>query len=91
MTVVPKISYAVSHYGVHFLRANVQFSNIEKNMKSMKTDPSIIYMVTYRKQNVVKMRYKEGKVEFHILKGISLLGIMKKWWKVDGEVSGFEY
>ena len=50
MAAVPKISYAVSHYSSHCLLANVQFSSIEKFMQSMKTDPSIIYMVPDHKK-----------------------------------------
>ena len=46
----PKLSYAVSHYASHRLRVNVQFSATEKNMQSMKTDPSITYMVPDQKQ-----------------------------------------
>ena len=46
ISAVPKLSYAVSHYASHRLRSDVQFSAIEKIMQSMKTDPSIIYMVT---------------------------------------------
>ena len=46
MAAAPKLSYAVSHYASHRLRSDVQFSAIEKIMQSMKTDPSIIYMVT---------------------------------------------
>ena len=42
---VPKLSYAVSHYASHCLRANMQFSAIEKNIQSMKKYLSIIYMV----------------------------------------------
>ena len=45
MAAVPNLSYAVSHYTSHPLRANVHVSAIEKTMKPMKTDPSIIYMV----------------------------------------------
>ena len=48
---VPKLSYAVSHYASHHLFSNVQFPDIEKIMQSMKIDPSIIYMVPYRKKS----------------------------------------
>ena len=50
MAVVPKLPDAVTHYTPHRLCANVQFSSIEKNMQSMKADPSIIYMVPYHKK-----------------------------------------
>ena len=55
----------------------------------MKTEPSIIYMVSDHKKN--QMRYREGQVDYYDKKGSSLLGYMEIWWKVDGEVSGFEY
>ena len=57
IAVVPKISYVISHYSSHRLRANVQFSAIEKYMQSMKIDPPIIYMVPDHKQNVLQMKY----------------------------------
>ena len=50
MAAVSKLSCEVSHYGSHCLRANVRFSDIEKKTQSMKTDPSIIYMVPDQKQ-----------------------------------------
>ena len=37
------------------------------------------------------MRHLEGKVDYYGKKGMSFLGIMEIRWKVDGEVSGFEY
>ena len=52
MSVVPKLSYAISHYASHFLHVNVDISAIDKNMQSMKTDPSIMYMVPDHKQKV---------------------------------------
>ena len=51
---VPKISNAFTHYASHTLCANVQFSDIETNMHSMKTDPPIVYMVPYHKQKVFR-------------------------------------
>ena len=51
MDAVPKLSYAVSYYDSHRLRANVQFPAIEKNIQSMKIDPSIIYMVPDNKKS----------------------------------------
>ena len=65
MAVVPKLSYAVSHYSSHSLHANVQFSTIEKIMQSMKTYPSIMYMVPYHKQKVLQKRYWEGQVDYY--------------------------
>ena len=62
---VPKISNAFTHYASHTLYANVQFSDIETNMQSMKTDTFIIYMVPYHKQKVFQMRYQEGKVDYY--------------------------
>ena len=50
MAEVPKLSYTVSHYASHLLCENVKFSAIEKNMQSMKTDLSIIYIVPDHKQ-----------------------------------------
>ena len=56
----------------------------------MKTDPSIIYMVP--EHNLfLQMRYWEGQVYYYVKIRISLLGFMEIRWKVDGEVSGFEY
>ena len=55
MAAMPKISYAVSHYDSHHLRSNVQFSAIETIMQSIKTEPSIIYLVPDHKKN--QMRY----------------------------------
>ena len=57
MDAVLRLSYAVSHYTSHLLCANVQFSAIENIMLSMKTDPSIIYMVPDHKRNVFQTRY----------------------------------
>ena len=37
------------------------------------------------------MIYRERQVEYYVQIGMSLLGIMEIRWKVDGEVSGFEY
>ena len=50
MAAVPNLSNVVTHYYSHRLHANMKFSAIEKNMQSMKTDPSIIYMVPYHKK-----------------------------------------
>ena len=50
MDAVPKLSYAISHYASNCLCINVQFYDIEKIMQSMKTYPSIIYMVPDHKQ-----------------------------------------
>ena len=91
MAEVPKLSYAVLHYASHLLSANVQFSAIEKIMQSIKTNPSIIYMVPDHKQNVLQMRYQEGQVDYYGKIGMSLLVFMEINWKVDGDVSGFEY
>ena len=57
MAAVTNLSYEVSQYASHRLHANVQFSAIENIMQSMKTDPSIIYMVPDHKQRVLQMRY----------------------------------
>ena len=65
MATVPKLSYAVSHYASHSLRAIVQYFAIEKIMQSMKTDPSIIYMVPDHKQKVLQMLYQEGPVDYY--------------------------
>ena len=37
------------------------------------------------------MIYRERQVEYYVQIGMSLLGFMKIKWKVDGEVSVFEY
>ena len=60
MASVSNISYSVSHYASHCLRANVQFYAIEKNTQSTKTDPYIIYMVPDHKQKVLQMIYRGG-------------------------------
>ena len=53
MAMVLKLSDVVTHYASHCLHANVQFYSIEKNMHSMRTDSSIIYMVPDHKQKVL--------------------------------------
>ena len=62
---VPKQSNAITHYALYLLRANVQFFAIETLIKSMKTDPSIIYMVPDHKQKVLQMLYQEGQVDYY--------------------------
>ena len=57
----------------------------------MKKYPSITYMVPDHKQIFLQMRHWEGQFDYYWQKGMSLLRIMEKIWKVDGEVSGFEY
>ena len=37
------------------------------------------------------MRYWKGHNDYYGKKGISLLGFVEIMWKVDGEVSGFDY
>ena len=91
MDVVPKVSDVITYYASHHLCANVKFSAIEKITQSTKTHPSIIFMVPDHKQNVLRTRYWEIQVDDYGIKGMSLLGIMEKMWKVDGEVSGFEH
>ena len=51
MIAVQNLSDAVTHYSSHCLSANVQFSDIENNMQSIKINPSIISMVPYHKTN----------------------------------------
>ena len=63
MAAMPNLLYAVSHYASHCQRTKVQFSAIEKNMQSTKTDPSIIYMDPDHKQKVLQMIYWEGWVD----------------------------
>ena len=65
MAAVPKLSYAVSHYASHLLCVNLDFSAIENFMQSMKTDPSIIYMVPDYNQKVLQTRYWEEKVDYY--------------------------
>ena len=91
MAAVPNLLDTITNYASHRLRSNVQFSAIEKNLQSMKIDPSIIYMVPDHKKNVFQMRYWDGKVDYFGKKGMSLLGIVEIRWKVDREISGFEY
>ena len=55
----------------------------------MKTDQSIIYMVSY--QMFLHMMYWVGQVDYYCQKVMSLLVIMEIRWKVDWEVIGFEY
>ena len=76
MAAVPKLSYAVSQYASHSLRANVYFPNIEKNMQEIKTDPSIIYMFPDHKQKVLQLKSREGQVDYYGKKGVSFLGFM---------------
>ena len=45
MAAVPNLSDTATHHASHRLCSNVQFYAIEKIMQSMKTYPSIIYMV----------------------------------------------
>ena len=59
---VPKQSNAITHYALYLLRANVQFSAIETLIKSMKTDPSVVYMVPYHEKKVSQMSYLELQV-----------------------------
>ena len=63
MASVSKISNYVIHYASHHLGANVKFSAIEKNIQSMKIDPSIVYMVPYHNQKVLHMMYHELQVD----------------------------
>ena len=51
MAVVKKLLYEVTHYASRSLHANVQFSDIEKVMQSMKTGPFIICMVPGHKKS----------------------------------------
>ena len=48
-------------------------------------------MVPNHKQNVFHVRYRQGLVDYYGRKGMSFLGFMDIWWKVDGKVSEFEY
>ena len=90
MDAVPNLSYAVSHYASHRLHSNVQFSAIENIMQSMKTNPSIIYMVTYHKQKSLQMIYREWQADYYGKKN-DFLVIMETRWKVYGKFSVFEY
>ena len=91
MAAVTKVSNVVTHYASHFLRDNVQFSAIEKNMQSTKTDPSIVYMVPDHNKKVLQMRYHEGQADYFCKKGMGPLGMVELRWKVDGKISGFKY
>ena len=53
MAAVPNSSDAVTQYASHRLLANVQFYAI-KNMQSMKTDQSIIYMIPDHKHKKIR-------------------------------------
>ena len=48
-------------------------------------------MIPDHKQNILQMRYCEGQVDYYGKRGMRLLRIMEIRWKVDEEVSGFEY
>ena len=50
MASVPNIYDSVTQYASHCLHANLQFSAIANIIQSIKTDPSIIYMVPDHKQ-----------------------------------------
>ena len=60
-------------------------------MQSMKTDPSIIYMVPYYKQKFLKMSYHEGQVDYFCKKDIIVLGMMEVRCKLYGKMCGFKY
>ena len=49
-------------------------------MKSMKTEPFIVYMVLDHKQKVLQMSFREGQVDYFVRKGMSLLGMMEVRW-----------
>ena len=68
MYAVTKISNTITHYASHRICSNVQFSDIDKIMQSMKTYPSIVYMVPDHKQKVFQMRYHNGKVDYFGMK-----------------------
>ena len=77
MNTVPKISYAVSHYASHFLHANVQFSEIEIIMQSMKTD-MIHHLYGFRPQTKSFSDEILGGADLLLwLKGMNLLGFME--------------
>ena len=61
--VVPKLSNAATYYESHCLHSNFQFSEIDTIMQSMRTESSIVYMVTYHKQKVLHMRFHKGRVD----------------------------
>ena len=60
-------------------------------MKSMKTEPFIVYMVLDHKQKVLQMRFCKGQVDYCGKKVMNLLGMMEVRRKVDDKFSGFEY
>ena len=61
MDSVTNLSNTVTRYASHHLRTNVKFYAIEDIIQSMKTDPSIAYMVPYQNQKVLQMRYCDGQ------------------------------
>ena len=78
--VVPNISNSVTHYSLHRICANVQFSSVEKFVQSTKTYPSIVYMVPDHNQEVFHMRYHEGHIYYFGKKGMSMLVMMEVRW-----------
>ena len=90
MATVLELSYEVSHYASHSLLADVQFYTIEKLCSQLKQiHPLFIWFQT---TNEKFCRWDIGRYRFIIMvKVMNLLGIVEIMWKVDGEVSGFEY
>ena len=90
MNAVPKLLYVVSHCDSHCLHANVQTSSIVNYL--VNENRSIHNLYGSRPQTFfLKIRYREGQVDYYGKKGMSLLGITEIRWKFYGEVSGFEY
>ena len=77
---IPKLSYVISNYTSHLPHANVQCSAIDKNMLSMKTEPSIIYMVLDHNKKVFQTRYQEVQVDYYAKIGMSLFIFMEIRW-----------
>ena len=73
---IPNISNSTTHYASQCLCAKVQFSKIDAIMQSMKTKPSILYMVPYHKQKVLHMRFCKGQVAYFGNKVMSLMDMM---------------
>ena len=79
---MPRFTLVSKHYIGHRVRAMVQFNMIENtNNEWLKGGKSIILILLDRKQQVLGMIFCEGKVEYFVTYGISILGSMEFQWE----------
>ena len=82
MNAVSYVTVMAKHYTVHRLRSMVQFDIIDKTKNEcLKGGKSIILILLDRKQQVLGMIFCEGKVEYFVTYGISILGSMEFQWE----------